>query len=241
MKIEKVNENQIRCTLTREDLAVRNLKISELAYGTEKAKTLFREMMQQANYEFGFEAEDIPLMIEAIPLNAECLVLLITKVEEPEELDTRFSKFAPIVHDEEEDFETDAPKEVRDLFRRITGAQESVTPVTSPLDPPDSRQFTRLFRISTMNRVIDVCKLIILSYRGDSSLYRDKKHGEYLLLLDGNAQYVPEERQKEFDRICNTISEYGSLIRGDLSPQILSSAAYETLIGAGAVEALGTI
>ena len=129
MKIEKVNENQIRCTLTREDLAVRNLKISELAYGTEKAKTLFREMMQQANYEFGFEAEDIPLMIEAIPLNAECLVLLITKVEDPEELDTRFSKFAPISHDEEEDLEEDAPKEVRDLFRRITGVQ---TPTPRP-------------------------------------------------------------------------------------------------------------
>ena len=30
MKIEKVNENQIRCTLTREDLASRELKISEL-------------------------------------------------------------------------------------------------------------------------------------------------------------------------------------------------------------------
>lgn len=90
MKIEKVNENQIRCTLTREDLASRELKISELAYGTEKAKSLFRDMMQQANFEFGFEAEDIPLMIEAIPLNADCIVLIITKVEDPDELDTRF-------------------------------------------------------------------------------------------------------------------------------------------------------
>lgn len=70
MKIEKVNENQIRCTLTREDLASRELKISELAYGTEKAKSLFRDMMQQANFEFGFEAEDIPLMIGGHP--AEC-------------------------------------------------------------------------------------------------------------------------------------------------------------------------
>ena len=42
MKIEKVNENQIRCTLTREDLAERQIKLSELAYGTEKAKMLFR-------------------------------------------------------------------------------------------------------------------------------------------------------------------------------------------------------
>ena len=100
MKIEKVNENQIRCTLTREDLASRELKISELAYGTEKAKSLFRDMMQQANFEFGFEAEDIPLMIEAIPLNADCIVLIITKVEDPEELDTRFSRFAPSVTEE---------------------------------------------------------------------------------------------------------------------------------------------
>ena len=47
MKIEKVNDHQIRCTLTKADLADRELKISELAYGTEKAKSLFRDMMQQ--------------------------------------------------------------------------------------------------------------------------------------------------------------------------------------------------
>ena len=94
MKIEKISDNQIRCTLTRADLADRQLQLSELAYGTEKAKSLFRDMMQQAAFEFGFEAEDIPLMIEAIP-SADSIVLIITKVEDPEELDTRFSKFAP--------------------------------------------------------------------------------------------------------------------------------------------------
>ena len=94
MKIEKISDNQIRCTLTRADLADRQLQLSELAYGTEKQKSLFRDMMQQAAFEFGFEAEDIPLMIEAIP-SADSIVLIITKVEDPEELDTRFSKFAP--------------------------------------------------------------------------------------------------------------------------------------------------
>lgn len=102
MKIEKVNDHQIRCTLTKADLADRELKISELAYGTEKAKSLFRDMMQQASAKFGFEADDIPLMIEAIPLNADCIVLVITKVEDPEELDTRFSKFAPAMEDDDE-------------------------------------------------------------------------------------------------------------------------------------------
>ena len=95
MKIEKLSDNQIRCTLTRADLAARQLQLSELAYGTEKAKSLFRDMMQQAAFEFGFEADDIPLMIEAIPASSDSIVLIITKVEDPEELDTRFSKFAP--------------------------------------------------------------------------------------------------------------------------------------------------
>ena len=95
MKIEKLNDNQIRCTLTPADLEERQLKLSELAYGTEKAKSLFHDMMQQAAHEFGFEANDTPLMIEAIPTSPDSIVLIITKVEDPEELDTRFAKFSP--------------------------------------------------------------------------------------------------------------------------------------------------
>ena len=91
VKIEKINDTQIRCTLTSEDLADRQLKLSELAYGSEKAKDLFRDMMLQAQDQFGFEADNVPLMIEAIPITPDSIVLIITKVEDPEELDTRFS------------------------------------------------------------------------------------------------------------------------------------------------------
>lgn len=94
MRIEKINDNQIRCTLNKKDLSDRELRISELAYGTDKAKALFRDMVQQASYEFGFDAENIPLMIEAIPMYPDALVLVITKVEDPDELDTRFSTFS---------------------------------------------------------------------------------------------------------------------------------------------------
>ena len=90
MKIEKINENQIRCTLTREDLESHQVNLKELAYGSEKAKKLFRDMMQQAQIQFGFEADNIPLMIEAIPVNLDSVILIVTKVEDPEELDTRF-------------------------------------------------------------------------------------------------------------------------------------------------------
>ena len=106
MKLEKLSDTQIRCTLSKEDLSQRQLHLSELAYGSEKAKELFRDMMQQASIELGFEADNIPLMIEAIPISNDCLVLVVTKVEDPDELDTRFSRFSKINVDDsfDEDF-----------------------------------------------------------------------------------------------------------------------------------------
>lgn len=127
MRLEKISENQIRCTLNKEDLAERELKISELAYGTEKAKDLFREMMQQASFEFGFEAEDIPLMIEAIPVTGDCIILIITKVEDPEELDTRFSKFStPQDDDIGDDSSDNEDDDIATLFSKIQEIRDSL-------------------------------------------------------------------------------------------------------------------
>lgn len=97
MKIEKINENQIRCYLSKEEMESRQIRLRELAYGTEKARALFHDMLQEAFSRFGFRADNIPVMVEAIPLYDESLVLIVTKVENPEELDTRFSSFAPFV------------------------------------------------------------------------------------------------------------------------------------------------
>ena len=79
MKIERISDNQIRCTLNKEDLEGKETLLSELAFGSEKAKGLFRELMNKAATELGFEtSEDNPLMVEAIPVSKECLILVIT-------------------------------------------------------------------------------------------------------------------------------------------------------------------
>lgn len=149
MRIEKVNENQIRCTLTKEDLANRKLKLSELAYGSDKAKRLFKDMMQQASFEFGFEAEDIPLMIEAIPVSSDCVVLIITKVDDPEELDTRFSKFAPSVHEGDShpisdilESLSEGADDVLDLFKKLQSAQPGSAKENDSEDESDSLELT---------------------------------------------------------------------------------------------------
>ena len=228
MKIEKVNDNQIRCTLTREDLAERQIKLSELAYGTEKAKLLLRDMMQQAAYEFGFEADDIPLMIEAIPLSQDTIILVITKVEYPEELDTRFSRFSD--PDPEDVYEeamagggaAPAPEGADDilgLFRRIQeerrkaadaqGSKDSFvseendkkkeTPVNVLVD------ITKLFVFKNLDEVTRLAHILNGFYAGANDLYKSQTANRYYLLVSKSDQ-SPET----FNKVCNILSEYAA-------------------------------
>lgn len=233
MKIEKVNDHQIRCTLTKADLIDRELKISELAYGTEKAKNLFRDMMQQAAYEFGFEAEDIPLMIEAIPLNAECIVLIITKVEDPEELDTRFSKFAPSVHEEgnlldaeeENDFmgAVEGADDILNLFRKIQDADKKESSASAKASDKSSElskatakpskeaeakkeplNVVKLYSFDNLNQLVHLAHVLKGFYIGQNSVYKDTATSAFKLVIRQSGHTT-----QDFNKVCNVLSEYG--------------------------------
>ena len=234
MKIEKVNENQIRCTLTKEDLASRELKISELAYGTEKAKSLFRDMMQQANYEFGFEAEDIPLMIEAIPMNAECIVLIITKVEDPDELDTRFSRFAPSIHEDDDGEITGediAQEEVADLFKKLNSGEISIE---SAAEAP--KLLIRLFQFDSLHNVLKLAGQVGSSYECISTLYKASQDNQYFLLVSNNS-----EKQEGFHKLCNIASEYGIPKRVLPATPSYLEEHYDVIVSSNALQTLSGI
>ena len=242
MKIEKLNENQIRCTLTHADLAERHLKLSELAYGTEKAKSLFRDMMQQASFDFGFEAEDIPLMIEAIPASADSIVLIITKVEDPEELDTRFSKFTSAG---DADGKTREPlsklegaEEFMDLLNKVKDAASSVEKSASR--KTDSAETTpipvKLFSFETIDLVICAARLIAPMYQGANTLYRDSANDMYLLAL------TPSEHTKqEFSKVCNMLSEFGAQEKASASVLAFLEEHCEITIAADAIQKLSAL
>lgn len=217
MKLERVNDHQIRCTLTRADLAQRELKLSELAYGSDKAKKLFRDMMQKATYELGFEAEDTPLMIEAVPVSADSIILIITKVEDPEELDTRFANFAPSVHESSESsssieqliqsLSSDA-ENVLDLFKKYrqaaNGNDEAAIQDNNIADASQGFEITKIFSFEKLSDVISVAKLLSKFYAGENSLYKSKKSGKLILVVH-KSHHTPED----FNKVCNIISEYG--------------------------------
>lgn len=212
MKIEKINDNQIRCTLSKQELEERQIKISELAYGSEKAKDLFQDMIEQANDEFGFEVEDMPIMVEAIPLNGENLVLQITKVEYPDELDPRFSKFSEMDEDGEQEnpFATmHGADEILELFKKF--AQEETesedtdegTKKELPVKHMEHADLTTMFEIPDFQVLERISHVLGGFYKGKNSLYKDVQKNNYFLVLQ-KSKHTPEE----FNKICNIISEY---------------------------------
>lgn len=245
MKIEKINDNQIRCTLTRADLADRQLKLSELAYGSEKAKSLFHDMMQQAAFEFGFEAEDLPLMIEAIPASSDSIVLIITKVEDPDELDTRFSKFAPLPGQVQESKKQEMPDKLEgaetflNLLEKVKEKINSVDTQTSvPAKEPEAsaRPALRFFSFATMDGVLKAARLLKDMYFGSNTLYKDRIENIYILALTQSGHTT-----KDFNRICNMLSEYGTLEKASAANAAYLEEHCQTLISSDAVRRLASI
>jgi Negative regulator of genetic competence, sporulation and motility len=257
MKIEKISDNQIRCTLNKSDLIDRELKISELAYGTEKAKALFRDMIQQAFYEFGFEVDDIPLMIEAIPVSTECLILVITKVEDPDELDTRFSKFSSFnVHANEDKDEEEEDSYADEIINCFDQAEEDISEdsedndkdevletaelSTSDLpEKPEVLQPTKLVKIysfRSLKEVIDLSNILLGTYQGENTLYKNPINSTYYLVIS-----ITDHTPEEFNKICNIISEFGKVERFTYASSTYYEEHYEVIVKGHALQVLSVM
>ncbi|MBH1940708.1 adaptor protein MecA [Mobilitalea sibirica] len=254
MKIEKISDSQIRCTLNKSDLIDRELRISELAYGTEKAKALFRDMIQQAFYEFGFEVDDIPLMIEAIPVSTECLILVITKVEDPDELDTRFSKFSSFNtkdnSDKSEDDDSYAD-EIINTFEQMDDLSDSDDSEESSKDISDvnesmnednksvfqiSSNLTKIYSFRTLREVTELSNILLGYYNGVNTLYKNPVNSTYYLVIS-KSHHTPEE----FNKICNIISEFGKAEKSTYASSTYYEEHYEVIVKNHALQILSVM
>ncbi|MBO5237249.1 MAG: adaptor protein MecA [Lachnospiraceae bacterium] len=264
MKIEKLNENQIRCTLNKSDLADHNIRLTELAYGTDRAKALFRDMMQQASDDVGFEVGDIPLMIEAIPVNPDCLILIITKVEDPEELDTRFSKFTKPSSDDYDDYDDEVDEEdededfgssasIFDVLGNIVENLEAVRNASSdkngfhPLsataekvavekEPKSGYDIYRIFVFSTLSNVTSAAEQLRGLYNGDNTLFKNPKDSRYYLILNRS-----EHTTDEFNLVCNTLCEFGSKLKTSYAMPYHMAEHFQPIIKRTALQTLGEL
>ena len=208
---------------------------------------LFRshDMMQQAAYEFGFEAEDIPLMIEAIPASSDSIVLIITKVEDPDELDTRFSKFAPSPSDDsgQKKYEAldklEGAETLLNLLGKVKEKMEAVKQSSASDKQPAKEEGTvtlRLFSFSAMEHVLQAAQLLGGMYHGSNSLYKDTAENVYILAI-----MQSEHSINDFNRICNMLTEFGTLEKSSGASLAFLEEHCESLLSNDAIQQLSAI
>ncbi len=268
MKLERISENQIRCTLGKADLADKHLLLNELAYGTDKAKELFREMMMQASNELGFEVDDIPLMIEAIPVSPECLILIITKVEDPEELDTRFSRFSRPSNFHEEDIDDDIDDSLDDFEDESDTIMNVIDNIVDDIEKAKNlakEQGTDFIPLpkslqqkakDTKDKVtkdsdIDIFKVYSFASLNDISdmarLIGDIYTGDNSLYKNpsDNKYYLilsrSDNSNEVFARTCNLISEYGTGVKTTYSTPYHYAEHYKLILKKSALQTLSII
>jgi adapter protein MecA 1/2 len=88
MKIERIDENKIKVTLSLDDLHERNIDLSALSYNSPQAQQLFMDMMNIAESEYGFLIGDSQIFIEAVPTPPEGFEIIVTKVEDDKEFES---------------------------------------------------------------------------------------------------------------------------------------------------------
>ena len=181
MRIEKINENQIKFFLTKTDLLERNIDLLELAKGTEKAQALFRDIMEKAMEVCGFNAENVLLMVEAMSVSTDSIIIIVSKVTNDEEVDTNIKLDPP------------SKNERRYLVHDVIDSHSDI-----------SENFnTLIYSFDCLDDVSDASRAISDIFGGESALY--KMNGKYTLILDSRQSDI-----LSFDSITSTLSEYGT-------------------------------
>lgn len=214
MKIEKINNNQIKCVLNKNDLVSRHIKVSELAYGTEKAQELFKDMMEQASHKFGFETKNAPLMIEAVPLSSESIMLIITKVDNPEELEDKF---------------VNLPSTKTRSFKKKDNAEQSNLPVQFKSDDSMVNTFF-VYTFNSLNDVTTAVSNLIVFPTHNSTLYKDDKSNRYYLTV------TADNIKRETSIIVHgVLAEYGEELQCQKSRLTYFNEHFNTLIKDNAI------
>lgn len=204
MKIEKINDNMIKVTISLNDLEERNIDLNALNYNSPAAQELFWDMMEQAEEEFGFNLSDSQLIIEPLPNYNEGFIITITRL------------------DEDGDFES-IQKYIKSKLKK-----------TDLKLKKKSRKICSAILIYSFSSIDDICNLskrVRDIYSGESTLYKCKE--TYYLVMTRNSLTAADSKAfeaslGEYGRRVFNISFFEGYLN-EYGLKILQNNAFEIL------------
>lgn len=184
MKIEKLNDNKLKITLSLDDLEERNIDLQSFIYNSPESQDLFWDMMNEAEREYGFDVDESMIYVEASTNGTGLFTLIVTKSDEPNYIQQARQKAS-------------LKKKSFKLKRKAIN-----------LHIPKA-----LYLFDSFDDVCDFCKTIDLSAAGTNTLYRlDSNY--YLEISDHNYNHIVDFASmiKNADATIGRINEYGKVI-----------------------------
>ena len=81
MKFEKINENQMRVTLSIKDLEDNDISLHDFMSNSLETQDLFFDMLEEAEEKIGFNTKNCKVKVEALAMTENDFVLTITKIK----------------------------------------------------------------------------------------------------------------------------------------------------------------
>ncbi len=241
MKIEKLSDTQLRFTLWKNDLDEADVKISDLAGARSgKADELLRNIMQRAREELDFDVEGASIMVEAMQVDQECIVFLVTKVDGEEQLDPKYEYVKKL----QEAIKTD-PDSLREKFGdvfvdRTRGNEEKYVENGSQKEQgsgsePEKRKIPSyvLYSFSDLENVIKVAKMTSTFYDSDNSLYKTPDENKYYLMVTRN-----RNSEDEFNVAVKCLREFGVVCTINYGTKFFVEEHYDCIIKDNALQML---
>ena len=204
MKIEKINDNQIRCILTQSDLLQRHLNLRALSAGGGEAQALVREMLAQSSEELGFEPNEYPLLIEASPAGNGDLALTITKVNSPDEL--------PLAAQAEQ---------IIRVLQHVVKLSKEKNAEQPPLPEPDP---LAVFCFDARRPLLLPPTLKKDPVGVHTALFLAPKTDTFYLTVSASARH-----KEAFANLCHLLSEYGRSLPANASTKAYFEEHYRTV------------
>lgn len=252
MKIERLSENQMRFTVWKEDFEENDIDISDIAGNKSgKADELLKYMMQRAKDEFGFEPDSAPLVVEAMQVDKECMVFLVTKLEEGVELDSKYAyiqKLKESLKNGVDMFLKDGQEDAVGVHitqddTSLTGGVQSGSPTPgAPFgsSPVESKKDNILpyviYTFTDIENIITVAKMSESYYKSDNTLYITPDEVTYYLVASHN-----RNTDGEFKLLCRQLREFGKPYSFNYATKYYMDEHYNPVIRDKALQTLSEL
>jgi adapter protein MecA 1/2 len=206
LKMEKINENKIKVTISLDDLEERNIDLDSLNYNSPAAQELFWDMMEQAEVEFGFNISDSQLVIEPTPDIEDGFIIIITKIDE----DGDFESIHKYIKNRYKKSDLKSKRKSKKIYSSIT-----------------------IYSFRSFDDLCELSKRIQQIYSGESTLFKYK--ATYYLLLTrsnftvSNMELFDIMMSEYSEKVSNAsfyegyLNEYGEIIVSNDAIEIINN------------------